>query len=67
MRLAPDNVGLYENLAIYSVALQRFDAARQIIHEAYAAKMDDSTLHSVLYALAFFGEMCIRDRPCLRH
>jgi DNA-binding winged helix-turn-helix (wHTH) protein/tetratricopeptide (TPR) repeat protein len=55
VRLAPDNVGLYENLAIYSVALQRFDAARQIIHEAYAAKMDDSTLHSVLYALAFFG------------
>jgi DNA-binding winged helix-turn-helix (wHTH) protein/tetratricopeptide (TPR) repeat protein len=55
VRLAPDNVGLYENLAIYSVALQRFDAARQIIHEAYAQKMDDSTLHSVLYALAFFG------------
>jgi DNA-binding winged helix-turn-helix (wHTH) protein/tetratricopeptide (TPR) repeat protein len=55
VRLAPDNVGWYENLAIYSVALQRFDAARQIIREAYAQKMDDSTLHSVLYALAFFG------------
>jgi serine/threonine protein kinase/tetratricopeptide (TPR) repeat protein len=55
VRLAPDDVGWYENLAIYSVALQRFDEARQIIHEAYAQKMDDSTLHSVLYALAFFG------------
>ena len=55
VRLAPDDVGWYENLATYSVALQRFDEARQIIHEAYAQKMDDSTLHSVLYALAFFG------------
>jgi eukaryotic-like serine/threonine-protein kinase len=55
VRLAPHDVGWYENLAIYSVALQRFDDARQIIHEAYAQKMDDSTLHSVLYALAFFG------------
>jgi DNA-binding winged helix-turn-helix (wHTH) protein/tetratricopeptide (TPR) repeat protein len=55
VRLAPDDVGWYENLATYSVALQRFDEARQIIREAYARKMDDSTLHSVLYALAFFG------------
>jgi tetratricopeptide (TPR) repeat protein len=55
VRLAPDDVGWYENLAIYSVAMQRFDEARQIIHEAHAQKMDDSTLHSVLYALAFFG------------
>jgi serine/threonine protein kinase/tetratricopeptide (TPR) repeat protein len=55
VRLAPDDVGWYENLATYSVALQRFDEARQIIHEAYAKKMDDSTLHSILYALAFFG------------
>jgi len=55
VRLVPDDVGWYENLAIYSVALQRFDEARQIIHEAYAQKMDDSTLHSILYALAFFG------------
>jgi len=55
VRLAPDDVGWYENLATYIVALQRFDEARQIIHEAYARKMDDSTLHSVLYALAFFA------------
>ena len=54
-RLAPDDVGWYENLATYSLALQRFDEARRIIHEAYAKKMDDSTLHSVLYILAFFG------------
>jgi eukaryotic-like serine/threonine-protein kinase len=55
VRLASDDVGWYENLATYSLALQRFDDARQIIHEAYAKKMDDSTLHSVLYILAFFA------------
>ena len=55
VRLAPNDVGWYENLATYSLALQRFDEARQIVHEAYAKKMDDSTLHSVLYALAFFA------------
>jgi eukaryotic-like serine/threonine-protein kinase len=53
--LAPYDVGWYENLATYSIALQRFDEARQIIRDAYAQKMDDSTLHSVLYVLAFFG------------
>ncbi len=53
--LAPDNVGWYENLATYNLAMQRFDEARQIIHDANARKMDDSTLHSVLYILGFFG------------
>jgi hypothetical protein len=33
--------------------LQRFDEAKQIIHEARARKMDDDTLHVDLYALAF--------------
>ena len=55
LRLAPDDVGWYENLATYSVAMQHFDAAQQVIHEAQEKKMDDSTLHSVLYTLAFFG------------
>ena len=55
VRLAPDDAGWYENLATYSFALQRFDEARQIIHEAQARKLDDSILHNVLYALAFLG------------
>ena len=46
---------LYENLATYSLALQRFDEARQIIHKAQARKMDDFVLHTALYTLAFFG------------
>jgi tetratricopeptide (TPR) repeat protein len=55
LRLIPDWVGGYENIANYTLALQRFDEARQIIHEAQARKMDDFVLHSALYALAFLG------------
>jgi DNA-binding winged helix-turn-helix (wHTH) protein/tetratricopeptide (TPR) repeat protein len=54
-RLAPDAVSEYENLANYALALQRFDEARQIIHEAQARKIDDFILHNALYALAFLG------------
>ena len=36
-----------------SLALQRFDEARQIIHEAQARKLDNFILHNALYALAF--------------
>ena len=55
VRLTPDRLYLYANLANYSLALQRFDDARQVIHEAQARKTDDLVLHSALYALAFIG------------
>jgi serine/threonine protein kinase/tetratricopeptide (TPR) repeat protein len=55
LRLAPDNVGRYENLANYTLALQRIDETRQIIHEAQTRKLDDLVMHSALYALAFLG------------
>jgi eukaryotic-like serine/threonine-protein kinase len=54
VRLAPDYVW-YDNLANQTLALQRFDETRQIIHEAQARKLDDYILHSALYALAFHG------------
>jgi eukaryotic-like serine/threonine-protein kinase len=55
-RLAPDREDPYANLANYDLALQRFDEARQIIHEAQARKMmDDFIFHNALYALAFLG------------
>jgi len=54
-RLAPDAVSEYENLANYSLALQRFDDTRQVIHEAQARKIDDFILHNALYALAFLA------------
>jgi eukaryotic-like serine/threonine-protein kinase len=55
VRLAPDRVWLYDSLAVFTVALQRFDETRQIIHETQAQKMDDSIPHIVSYALAFLG------------
>jgi serine/threonine protein kinase/tetratricopeptide (TPR) repeat protein len=55
LRLAPDDVSMYEDLANYTLALQRFDEAQQIIHEAQARKWERLILHNALYALAFLG------------
>jgi DNA-binding winged helix-turn-helix (wHTH) protein/tetratricopeptide (TPR) repeat protein len=55
LRLAPDSVFYYANLANYTLALQRFDETRRIIHEAQARKLEELLLHSSLYAVAFAG------------
>jgi tetratricopeptide (TPR) repeat protein/predicted Ser/Thr protein kinase len=55
LRLAPDNVAPYGDLAQSLLALQRFDEARQTIQQAQARKLDHFILHNALYALAFFG------------
>ena len=55
LRAAPGRVAPYTNLANYTLALQRFDEARQSIHDAQARKLDDYILHNALYALAFLG------------
>ena len=54
MRLASDYAA-YVNLVNYALAVQSFDDARQIIHQAQARKLDDVVLHNALYALAFLG------------
>jgi tetratricopeptide (TPR) repeat protein/predicted Ser/Thr protein kinase len=54
IRLAPDQVSSYVNLADYNLALLRLDETRQIIHEQ-APKLDDFAFHNALYALAFLG------------
>ena len=51
--LAPDRVVTYQDLASYALALQRFDEAQQIVHEAEVRKLDGNGLHDTLYALAF--------------
>ena len=53
--LAPDYVGLYDNLANYALALQRFDEAGQTIQQARTRKLDNAILHTNLYALGFLG------------
>jgi serine/threonine protein kinase/tetratricopeptide (TPR) repeat protein len=55
LRLVPDAVASYTNLANDFIALQRFGETRQIIHEAQAHKMDDPVFHYTLYALGFLG------------
>ena len=55
MRLVPDDPAPYSNLAGYYLALQHFNEARNIIHEAQARKLDEFPIHNDLYALAFFG------------
>jgi serine/threonine protein kinase/tetratricopeptide (TPR) repeat protein len=56
IRLAPDRVSPYVNLANDDLPLQRFDEARKIIHEAQARKLDNASFHNALYALAFLRE-----------
>src|SRR5271157_4343708 len=55
VRLKPDSGDAAGNLADYTLALQRFDETRQIIHEAQARKLDDLVMRDALYALAFLG------------
>jgi eukaryotic-like serine/threonine-protein kinase len=55
LRLAPDQLANYASLANFTLALQRFDEARQIIHETQAGKTDGFIFHNALYALAFLG------------
>ncbi|HYA22571.1 MAG TPA: protein kinase, partial [Terriglobales bacterium] len=55
LRVQPDDVTAYGNLANFALALQRFDEARQIIREAQNRKLDDYFLRSVSYGLAFLG------------
>jgi serine/threonine protein kinase/tetratricopeptide (TPR) repeat protein len=54
VRLAPDTP-YYANLANQTLALQRFDETRQVIHEAQARIPNDFILQNALYALAFLG------------
>jgi eukaryotic-like serine/threonine-protein kinase len=43
----------YEDLTIYTLALQQFDETRRIIHDAQARKIDSPSLRANLYDVAF--------------
>jgi serine/threonine protein kinase/Tfp pilus assembly protein PilF len=55
IRVAPEQITLDENLTDYLLALQRFDEARQLIHEMQPRKPDNYIFPAALYALAFLG------------
>ena len=56
MRLNPDNVIAAENVVAFLVALNRFDEARQVYQQTMARKLDDDTLHNVLYGVEFIAK-----------
>jgi len=54
-RIAPDEYTLYENLTDFELALQHFDAARQIVRDIQPRKPDNYIFPAALYALAFLS------------
>ena len=56
IRLVPDRNSQYDNLANNLLAVQRFDEARQVIHEEQSRKKEGGLVSQIaLYALAFIG------------
>jgi eukaryotic-like serine/threonine-protein kinase len=53
LRLTPERLSPYANLANFALALQHFDESRAIIHDAQARKLDDGIPHLELYSVAF--------------
>ncbi|MGA8617573.1 MAG: protein kinase, partial [Candidatus Sulfotelmatobacter sp.] len=56
LRLTPDHLEWYGNLANYTLALHRFDETRETIREAQARKLDNPMFHNALYALASLAQ-----------
>jgi tetratricopeptide (TPR) repeat protein/predicted Ser/Thr protein kinase len=56
MRLNPDNVIAAENVVALLVDLDRFDEARQVYQQTLARKLDDDSLHTVLYGAEFIAK-----------
>jgi serine/threonine protein kinase/tetratricopeptide (TPR) repeat protein len=55
-QLDPNRVPPYDNLAVFYLASQRLNEAKQTIQDAQNHRLDDSQLHSALYALAFLEQ-----------
>jgi tetratricopeptide (TPR) repeat protein len=53
LRLAPDNVTSYSNLALTYIALNRLEEAKATSDQAFAHKLDDRLLRQTVYLLAF--------------
>src|SRR5207302_3703446 len=76
LRLNPDNVIAAENVIGFQVALGRFDEARKIYQQTIAHKLDDDTLHTILYGVEFVANNAkgiaeqaawFENRPELQH
>ena len=61
LRMDPGAPLYYENLTIYTLALQHFDETRRIVHDAQARKIDTPALRVSLYDTAF----CLGDTAAM--
>ena len=61
LRLAPNRLSVYANLANCMLGLQRVDEARALVQEAQARKLDDAIARLTLYIVAFIGS----DSPAM--
>jgi serine/threonine protein kinase/Tfp pilus assembly protein PilF len=55
LRLAPERLSPYANLANFALGLQRFDETKSILRQAQEQKLDDATPHLALYTVSFVG------------
>jgi serine/threonine protein kinase/tetratricopeptide (TPR) repeat protein len=53
LRLAPDKLASYVNLANYLLGLQRLDEARQIVAQGQSRNLDNFVFRTALYDIAF--------------
>jgi serine/threonine protein kinase/tetratricopeptide (TPR) repeat protein len=53
LKFHPDNVTAYENLAGFYLLLNRLSEAKEVTAQAQARKLDDESIHTNLYSLAF--------------
>ena len=76
LRLNPDNVIAAENVIGFLVCLGRFEEARNIYQQTIAHKLDDDTLHTILYGVEFVEKNAkgmaeqaawFENRPELQH
>lgn len=53
LKIDPDAAAWYENYSTALLALDRTEEAQRVLQQAFERKMDDPSLHSNLYSLAF--------------
>jgi eukaryotic-like serine/threonine-protein kinase len=53
LRLDPGSAAWYENYSTALISLQRLEEAQSVLNDAFARKLDDASMHSNLYDLAF--------------
>ena len=63
LRVEPNGVLIYENIALANIYLNRLDEATASVQAAFARNLDDPTLHQLLQQIAFLrGDAASQER-----